>query len=142
MCSQRMELSCALSLPNRWLSRPHLPNSCTYYWKYRCHLHVAIDKCDTSAVCAALDEAARANENGGASLVLTGAGMGVDMGLSEFRSSLAFREALGHPDIARYEDASDDAWFAQDPALAWGLNYSQLDAYRSAVVYDGYEWPN
>jgi len=69
---------------------------------------------------------------------ITGAGMGVDMGLSDFRSSAVFWEQLAHPEIKRYEDASDSAWFEKDPALAWGLNYYQLDMYRNATPHEGY----
>ena len=40
-----------------------------------------------------------------------GAGMGVDMGLLDFRSSDKFWKELNHPEIVRYEDSSDSAWF-------------------------------
>ena len=60
--------------------------------------------------------------------------MGVDMGLQDFRSSNQFWQELGHPEIQRYEDSSDNKWFETDPQLAWGINYSQLRAYREAKV--------
>ena len=65
--------------------------------------------------------------------------MGVDMGLQDFRSSNQFWQELGHPEIQRYEDSSDNKWFETDPQLAWGINYSQLRAYREAKVHAGYE---
>ena len=65
--------------------------------------------------------------------------MGVDMGLQDFRSSNQFWQELGHPEIQRYEDSSDNKWFETDPQLAWGINYSQLRAYREAKVHAGYD---
>ena len=107
----------------------------TWYWRERGHRHV---KVDLGEVESALDKAADAIQNADALLFVTGAGMGCDMGLSDFRSSVQFWEELGHPEITRYEDASDSAWFDKDPSLAWGINYVQLDAYRKAKPHEGY----
>ena len=60
------------------------------------------------------------------------------MSLPDFRSSEQFWEELAHPEISCYEDASDSAWFDKDAALAWGLNYHQLDAYRRAEPHEGH----
>ena len=65
--------------------------------------------------------------------------MGVDMGLQDFRSSNQFWQELGHPEIQRYEDSSDNKWFATDPDLAWGLNFLQMRDYRSAEPHAGYK---
>lgn len=77
-------------------------------------------------------------------LFVTGAGIGVDMGIPDFRSSNDFWKKLNRPgasspivihailmrtnssDISRYEDASDDKWFTIDPEFAWGINYHQV----------------
>jgi NAD-dependent SIR2 family protein deacetylase len=94
---------------------------------------------DPAKVAAAISGAARAIFEADALLITTGAGMGVDMGLADFRSSNAFWEGLKHPEIRRYEDFSSSEWFQKDPALAWGINYSQIKAYRDAKVHAGYE---
>lgn len=109
------------------------------YWRERGQYHVLLDRTVPEIVEAALNEAARVISEADALLFVTGAGMGVDMGLSDFRSSTAFWSALAHPEIKRYEDASDSAWFDKDPALAWGLNYHQLDSYRKAEPHEGYK---
>lgn len=108
----------------------------TVYWRERGQHHVEVDAADVES---ALDKAADAIRNADALLFVTGAGMGCDMGLSDFRSSVTFWEDLKHPEIKRYEDASDSAWFDKDPALAWGINYAQLDAYRTATPHEGYK---
>jgi hypothetical protein len=50
-----------------------------------------------------------------------------------------FRVGLNHPEICRYEDFSRSDWFEKDPSLAWGINYSQIKAYREAPVHAGYK---
>jgi NAD-dependent SIR2 family protein deacetylase len=107
------------------------------YWRHRGQFH-AMPAAGTAALEAALDEAAVSIAAADALLFVTGAGMGVDMGLQDFRSSNDFWKELGHPEIARYEDSSDSKWFLKDPHLAWGINYSQLSAYREAEVHAGY----
>ena len=101
------------------------------YWKNRGIFHTK-PPTDPVAQDHALDEAAAAIAAADGLLFVTGAGMGVDMGLQDFRSSNAFWEELNHPEISRYEDSSDSKWFDKDPALAWGINYGQLESYRGA----------
>jgi len=109
------------------------------YWRERGSKHVKIVDCnDDDAVARAVNEAATHILEADALLFVTGAGAGVDMGLPDFRSSNKFWEELGHPDISKYEDASDNKWFDLDPGLAWGLNYHQLAMYRTAEVHEGY----
>jgi NAD-dependent SIR2 family protein deacetylase len=103
------------------------------YWRERGRHHVAMDSAPE-----AIEAAAAVILEADALLFITGAGMGVDMGLSDFRSSAAFWEQLAHPEIHSYEDSSDSAWFEKDPKLAWGINYHQLDAYRKATPHNGY----
>ena len=110
----------------------------TTYWKHRGQYHVQIDRDDPAQVESALQAAARAIDEADAVLILTGAGMGVDMGLADFRSSVRFWDELAHPEIKVYEDSSDSAWFEKDPALMWGLQYTQIEQYRSKDVHDGY----
>ena len=108
------------------------------YWRHRGTHHIKPPP-GAAAVEAALDEAAACIAASDGLLFITGAGMGVDMGLQDFRSSNQFWQELGHPEIQRYEDSSDNKWFETDPQLAWGINYSQLRAYREAKVHAGYE---
>lgn len=69
-------------------------------------------------------------------LFTAGAGMGVDSGLPSFRGTTGLWK---DKDLAMtYEDMSDDKWFREDPAFAWGVNYTQLDMYRSTVPHDGF----
>ena len=107
------------------------------YWRYRGAFH-AKPVADAATLEQDLDAAAASIAAADGLLFVTGAGMGVDMGLQDFRSSNAFWEQLAHPQISRYEDSSDNKWFEQDPALAWGINYSQLNAYRQAEIHSGY----
>ena len=106
------------------------------YWRERGSHHVSIEPHSGSHRCCRVGRCAIADA--GALLFITGAGMGVGMGLPDFRSSEQFWEELAHPEISCYEDASDSAWFDKDAALAWGLNYHQLDAYRRAEPHEGY----
>jgi hypothetical protein len=108
------------------------------YWRHRGAHHIK-PPADAAAVEAALNEAAACIAAADGLLFITGAGMGVDMGLQDFRSSNQFWQELGHPEIQRYEDSSDNKWFEIDPQLAWGINYSQLSAYREAKVHAGYD---
>ena len=71
----------------------------TTYWKHRGQYHVQIDRDDPAQVESALQAAARAIDEADAVLILTGAGMGVDMGLADFRSSVRFWDELAHPEI-------------------------------------------
>eukprot|EP01031_Cornospumella_fuschlensis_P031394 gene31394-37947_t len=110
------------------------------YWRERGSTHrKPFDRNDSEAISQAIDQAARALASADAVLFVTGAGAGVDMGLPDFRTSTAFWEKLAHPEISRYEDSSDNKWFDKDPEFAWGLNYHQIDMYRTAEVHAGYE---
>ena len=107
------------------------------YWQHR-GKHHAKPAVDSDMLEAALDDAVSAVVAADGLLFITGAGMGVDMGLPDFRSSNHFCEELNHPEISRYEDFSDSKWFSQDPHLAWGLNFSQISSYREAEIHQGY----
>jgi NAD-dependent SIR2 family protein deacetylase len=117
----------------------HAERLSSVYWNQRAKFHTKIDPTDAAAVAAAVSDAARAIADADAILITTGAGMGVDMGLADFRSSNAFWEGLHHPEIQRYEDFSDSKWFERDPELAWGINFAQTKAYREAPVHAGYD---
>lgn len=110
------------------------------YWSHRSQYHKKlVERDDSVGVSNLLDRAAEFVRSAQAVLFVTGAGAGCDMGLPDFRSSMKFWEDLAHPEIRRYEDSSDSEWFEKDPELAWGLNYHQIDMYRSANIHAGYE---
>jgi NAD-dependent SIR2 family protein deacetylase len=111
----------------------------TVYWKERSSKHMKpFLPSDNVAIEAAITTSAVAIKDSDAVLFITGAGAGVDMGLPDFRTSNAFWETLAHPEISRYEDSSDNAWFEKDPHLTWGINFHQLAMYREAKIHDGY----
>lgn len=110
------------------------------YWNERgIHHRKLIDRGDKKAVNDAINAAAALIKEADAILVVTGAGIGVDMGLPDFRSSNKFWEELQHLGISRYEDSSNNALFESEPDFAWGLNYHQMQMYRTAEVHDGYK---
>ena len=99
----------------------------SWYQRERGQHHVFLDKDDDDAVGDAVAAAARAiheaptlsslthapDENdirrqAKYILVTTGAGMGVDSGIPDFRGGQSFWDSLNHPRIKKYEDQSND----------------------------------
>ena len=76
----------------------------------------------------------------GALLVATGAGMGVDSGLPDFRGDSGFWKA--YPAYERlglsFVDAANPDRFDEDPAFGWGFYGHRLHLYRETVPHDGY----
>ncbi|MEV6767416.1 Sir2 family NAD-dependent protein deacetylase [Nocardia sp. NPDC051030] len=74
-------------------------------------------------------------------LICTGAGMGVDSGLPDFRGTQGFWKA--YPVYAhlgmRFEEMADPVHFARDPELAWGFYGHRLALYRKTVPHKGFE---
>lgn len=84
----------------------------------------------------AVDSAAEALWNCDAWIITAGAGMGVDSGLPDFRGTNGLWK---DKDLAMtYEEMSDDKWFFEDPAFAWGVNYTQLEMYRETQPHKGF----
>lgn len=74
-------------------------------------------------------------------LIVTGAGMGVDSGLPDFRGNQGFWRsypALGRSRIDFYSIASPDS-FRKRPELAWGFYGHRLNLYRSTAPHSGYD---
>jgi NAD-dependent SIR2 family protein deacetylase len=73
-------------------------------------------------------------------LVATGAGMGVDSGLPDFRGDQGFWKA--YPAYERiglsFVDAANPERFEEDPAFGWGFYGHRLHLYRDTVPHDGY----
>ena len=73
-------------------------------------------------------------------LITAGAGMGVDSGLPDFRSSEGFWNAypaLGKLNIDFQHIACPQA-FIEDPTLAWGFYGHRLNLYRRTAPHDGF----
>jgi NAD-dependent SIR2 family protein deacetylase len=85
--------------------------------------------------------AAEAIRNSGALVITTGAGMGVDSGLPDFRGDQGFWNA--YPMYARlginFIGAANPANFEGDPAFGWGFYGHRTNLYRSTVPHVGFD---
>jgi len=89
---------------------------------------------------------ARALREARALVVATGAGMGIDSGLPDFRGDQGFWKA--YPAYERiglsFVDAANPDRFDEDPAFGWGFYGHRLHLYRDTLPHDGYrilrEW--
>ena len=74
-------------------------------------------------------------------LVGTGAGMGVDSGLPDFRGSDGFWKA--YPPLAKlgieFHEMANPKWFTEDPNLAWGFYGHRLKLYRKTIPHRGFD---
>ncbi|NTV68602.1 MAG: NAD-dependent deacetylase [Azonexaceae bacterium] len=73
-------------------------------------------------------------------LITSGAGMGIDSGLPDFRGPGGFWSvypALGRARIA-FESIANPAAFETDPRLAWGFYGHRLDLYRKTAPHAGF----
>jgi NAD-dependent SIR2 family protein deacetylase len=86
------------------------------------------------------EEAAAAIQGARALVVATGAGMGVDSGLPDFRGDQGFWKA--YPAYERlglsFVDAANPDRFEEDPAFGWGFYGHRLHLYRDTRPHDGY----
>lgn len=84
--------------------------------------------------------AAAALRGARALVVATGAGMGVDSGLPDFRGDQGFWNA--YPLYERlglsFVDAANPDHFDADPPFGWGFYGHRLDLYRRTVPHDGH----
>lgn len=89
----------------------------------------------------ALDAAADVISEADAVLVTSGAGMGIDSGLPDFRGENGFWRAypaLGELGISFVEIANPQA-FKQHPRLAWGFYGHRLNLYRATMPHVGFQ---
>ncbi len=86
-------------------------------------------------------QAAEALKNARALVVTTGAGMGVDSGLPDFRGDQGFWNA--YPMYERlgisFIDAANPAHFERDPAWGWGFYGHRTNLYRQTVPHAGFK---
>jgi NAD-dependent SIR2 family protein deacetylase len=73
-------------------------------------------------------------------VITSGAGMGVDSGLPDFRGNQGFWKT--YPPYARlglsFAEAANPAHFEQDPAFGWGFYGHRCNLYRSTVPHEGF----
>jgi len=88
-----------------------------------------------------IEEAAIAVAAAEALLITTGAGMGVDSGLPDFRGDQGFWKA--YPPMERlgisFVEMANPTWFSRDPELAWGFYGHRLNLYRETAPHAGFE---
>jgi len=87
-----------------------------------------------------VQRAAQLISNAHAILVVTGAGMGIDSGLPDFRGPEGFWKAypaLGRQGMSFADIASPDA-FRKQPRLAWGFYGHRLALYRATQPHAGF----
>lgn len=87
-----------------------------------------------------LERAAEALRHAEALLVCSGAGMGVDSGLPDFRGDEGFWNA--YPPYRNlgvaFTDMANPRWFAKDPHFAWGFYGHRRNLYRATVPHEGF----
>jgi len=87
-----------------------------------------------------LREAAAEIHAADALLITSGAGMGVDSGLPDFRSERGFWRA--YPRLAElgrsFKEMANPGWFERDPHLAWAFYGHRLNLYRQTVPHEGF----
>jgi len=85
-------------------------------------------------------KAADAIGKAGVLVVTSGAGMGVDSGLPDFRGERGFWKA--YPMYERlgisFVGAANPAHFQRDPAFGWGFYGHRTNLYRATVPHDGF----
>jgi NAD-dependent SIR2 family protein deacetylase len=88
----------------------------------------------------AFERATEAIRNAHALLITSGAGIGVDSGLPDFRGDEGFWRA--YPPLERlgisFVDMANPVWFKRDPELAWGFYGHRLRLYRSTEPHAGF----
>lgn len=93
-----------------------------------------------------IHRAASALRNAKALFITSGAGMGVDSGLPDFRGPEGFWKA--YPPLQklgiRFPEMSNPSWFDTDPRFAWGFFGHRYNLYSAATPHRGFgillEW--
>ena len=80
--------------------------------------------------------------NAEALLITTGAGMGVDSGLPDFRGTDGFWQA--YPAISKmnlsFSEIANPRWFHTNPSMAWAFYGHRLNLYRQTIPHRGFEY--
>ena len=87
-----------------------------------------------------IEQAAQLVAKADALVIATGAGMGVDSGLPDFRGTEGFWRA--YPPFAErglsFERVANPRWFDTDPGLAWGFYGHRFNLYRQTEPHFGF----
>lgn len=87
-----------------------------------------------------IEQAAQAIREADGMMIGTGAGMGVDSGLPDFRGDQGFWKA--YPPFAKlglsFVDLANPRWFWNDPQLAWGFYGHRMNLYRDTIPHAGF----
>jgi NAD-dependent SIR2 family protein deacetylase len=96
---------------------------------------------ESSQTDAALERAAEAIKTADALVIGSGAGMGVDSGLPDFRGNEGFWNA--YPPFRErklsFVDLANPIWFQSDPEQAWGFYGHRLQLYRATRPHEGFQ---
>jgi NAD-dependent SIR2 family protein deacetylase len=88
-----------------------------------------------------LQRAKQLLEEADAIFITSGAGMGVDSGLPDFRGVEGFWNA--YPKARelglRFEEMANPQWFETDPQLAWAFYGHRMHLYRDTVPHEGFK---
>ena len=86
-------------------------------------------------------KAAQAIKTADALIITSGAGMGVDSGLPDFRGDEGFWEA--YPPIAKmgysFIEMANPQWFKSKPELAWAFYGHRFNLYRDTIPHKGFQ---
>ena len=87
-----------------------------------------------------LDEAVACLQQAEALVISSGAGMGVDSGLPDFRGDEGFWNAYPmYKNLGiNFYDAANPVHFARDPEFGWGFYGHRTNLYRDTVPHDGF----
>eukprot|EP00743_Colponemidia_sp_Colp-15_P001694 GILK01001850.1.p1 GENE.GILK01001850.1~~GILK01001850.1.p1 ORF type:complete len:318 (+),score=25.92 GILK01001850.1:41-955(+) len=95
---------------------------------------------ETGTAADAIRRAGEAIKDATCILFTSGAGLGVDSGLPDFRGTEGFWRA--YPPMAKlglqFHMTSNPKWFRTDPEFAWGFFGHRYNLYSSAVPHEGY----
>lgn len=88
-----------------------------------------------------IEEIKRVITEAEAVLITTGAGMGVDSGLPDFRGNTGFWKA--YPFAAKlgisFEELANPKWFYNEPKVAWAFYGHRYNLYKNTTPHDGFK---
>ncbi len=85
-------------------------------------------------------KAAQAIKNADALIITTGAGMGVDSGLPDFRGNSGFWKeypTISHLGIS-FSEMANPRWFDENPKLAWAFYGHRYNLYNETIPHKGF----
>ncbi|MCD4794875.1 MAG: hypothetical protein K8R54_16695 [Bacteroidales bacterium] len=85
-------------------------------------------------------QAAEAIQNANALIITSGAGMGVDSGLPDFRGNTGFWKeypAISHLGIS-FSEMANPRWFEERPKLAWAFYGHRFNLYNQTIPHKGF----